>query len=768
MRTLWVSGLVLALGWLSVTAGDSETVSQPAPAPARASEPAKPALLEGVALGKPVAFAIVKADGQLRSIAVSAARARVEPGSAVASCAKFVARGQSPDDAPPLPPGKTATRETNPDIYVEKGSGSEAEPVLPEAKFDAMMRESAATVAMSSQTGSSQPKKADADVEESSDDALPADRPSSMAPTDEPAGEKEGGGSKFAADRLVTSGVKARAAAPSESGDGDVFAEDHSAFRSGEVKHAEIKTAAPIPSTSPKSEMAHPVVAKGIIARAKDLLHPSTKEREKKAILARTSNKSDAAHASPATDQNVALPSAKDRKKDVEGEPVSARSDDAATVDKDGNKGKDHALAILKDDGRVQADHPADDEKPKDAPIKPPSKFEDKPAEAPTPHFIPQSVDSTTAALGKPTVCCTQENCPYPGQLYGSAEYLVWFTKADHVPPLVTTGPASSNGILGQPGTIVLFGGPGTNLNEDVRQGGRFTLGYWLDPCHECAIEASYFFLGDHTQRFSASSGAFPLLARPFFRENTGSEFSEIVTRPDLSTGRVTIEAPTQLWGAEANVRHPLCCGCSYRLDGLAGFRYLDLTEGLHISEDIITSPTQSVFPNSRVQVSDRFDTHNQFYGGQVGMDGEIYRGRFFLGLRGKVALGDTHETLNINGSQAITDAQGNLHVFRGGLLALQSNIGHFTRDRFAVVPEVGLTVGCQLTDQLRVTVGYNLLYWSNVIRPGEQIDRVIDETLIPNFGARHPPAGQNRPMVLFKETDYWAQGLTFGVEYRY
>jgi hypothetical protein len=184
--------------------------------------------------------------------------------------------------------------------------------------------------------------------------------------------------------------------------------------------------------------------------------------------------------------------------------------------------------------------------------------------------------------------------------------------------------------------------------------------------------------------------------------------------------------------------------------------------------EDVRTSPTQAVFPNSHVLVSDSFDTHNQFYGGQVGLDGEYYLGRFFLGLRGKVALGDTHETLNINGSQMITDAQGNLHVFRGGLLALQSNIGHFTRDRFAVVPEVGLTVGCQLTDQLRFTVGYNLLYWSEVIRPGEQIDRVIDETLIPNFGARHPPAGQNRPMVLFKQSDYWAQGLTFGLEYKY
>src|SRR5207253_2456566 len=131
------------------------------------------------------------------------------------------------------------------------------------------------------------------------------------------------------------------------------------------------------------------------------------------------------------------------------------------------------------------------------------------------------------------------------------AEYLLWFTKGGHVPPLVTTGPVASNGILGQPGTVILFGGPGTTLDNDVRQGGRFTLGYWLDPCRQCAIEGSYFFLEDETTHFRASSDAFPLLARPFFRINTGSEFSEISTRPDLTTGNIHIEAPTSLWGAE-------------------------------------------------------------------------------------------------------------------------------------------------------------------------------------------------------------------------
>jgi hypothetical protein len=104
-----------------------------------------------------------------------------------------------------------------------------------------------------------------------------------------------------------------------------------------------------------------------------------------------------------------------------------------------------------------------------------------------------------------------------------------------------------------------------------------------------------------------------------------------------------------------------------------------------------------------------------------------------------------------------------------GGLLALPTNIGHFSRDRFSVVPEIGVNLGYQLTDHLRAYVGYNFLYWTNVVRPGAQIDRVLDVTLIPNFPVPGAvPTGQNRPMVPFKENDFWAQGINFGLEFRW
>jgi hypothetical protein len=384
---------------------------------------------------------------------------------------------------------------------------------------------------------------------------------------------------------------------------------------------------------------------------------------------------------------------------------------------------------------------------------------------APRPTAVP--LDCTAgAAVGPRLVPAVSDGVPVdPNRFYALAEYLSWWARTDHVPPLVTTGPPASEGILGRPGTQVLFGG---NLHEDIRSGGRFTVGYWLDCCHDCGIESSFFFLEPQNTRFSASSDVFPLLARPFLRQNDNTEFREIATRPGLSTGSVTVDTPSKFYGGDLNLRHNVCCGCNYRVDGLLGVRYLNLEEGVHITENLLATPGGSPFGGSHILVSDRFDTRNQFYGAQVGLDAEYRFGKVFVDARGKLAVGDTHQTLDIAGSQVVIDPAGNISTFRGGLLALPSNIGHYTRDRIGFVPEIGLSVGYQFNDAVRFSVGYNALYWVDVLRPGQQIDRVLDVTQIPNFSNNQRPTANPRPLVPFKETDFWAQGLTIGLELRY
>jgi hypothetical protein len=84
------------------------------------------------------------------------------------------------------------------------------------------------------------------------------------------------------------------------------------------------------------------------------------------------------------------------------------------------------------------------------------------------------------------------------------------------------------------------------------------------------------------------------------------------------------------------------------------------------------------------------------------------------------------------------------------------------------VVPEVGVNLGYWFTPTWRAYVGYNTLYWSNVVRPGEQIDRVVDLTFVPNPPPGVVPSGQSRPQPLFSQSNLWVHGIQFGIERRW
>jgi hypothetical protein len=356
---------------------------------------------------------------------------------------------------------------------------------------------------------------------------------------------------------------------------------------------------------------------------------------------------------------------------------------------------------------------------------------------------------------------------------------LLWKIRDANFPVLATTSTGfnprnamGTSGILGQPSTVVLFGGG--PVDSELRSGARFRAGYWFDDCQTWGIDAGGFFLAERSIGASFSSNGSQVLTRPFFNGATNSEFSEVTVQPGLS-GSLNISAPSELWGLEVNLRHNLLCGCWYRLDGLLGFRYLNLDESLNIREDIdVPVSIGGAFAGSHITVQDGFHTRNQFTGAQVGTDLAMHHGNWVLDVRGTVGLGNTHQTVDINGNQMILGGVGGNRNFGGGLLALPSNIGHHTRDQFSVVPELGVTLGYQVTENVRVFAGYNILYWTDVVRPGDQIDRTLNPRLIPNFvklnPASAPPGSANpvRPAFLFHNTDFWAQGMTVGAEFKY
>lgn len=356
-------------------------------------------------------------------------------------------------------------------------------------------------------------------------------------------------------------------------------------------------------------------------------------------------------------------------------------------------------------------------------------------------------------------------------------EYLLWWMPGMRTPVLATTSlDPNGLGFLGQPGTAPLLGEGdiiGTN-----RHGFRVRGGLWLDDCGSCGIDGSLFVLGRRTVDAAFSASQFGIITRPIFSPNIipGSgvvgETGEAVTVPNVLSGGLSAHAESFLWGADLNIRHCLCSGCDWKMMGFAGYRFLSLEEQLWVQEDILvvgTSP-RVVIPDpvgTTIVVRDTFDVENRFHGGQVGVTYERRRGRWDVDARASIALGVTNQELNIDGFQIRTRPGQPPVAFRGGLLAAGPNIGSFTRERFSIVPEFTLNVGYWLTPNLRAYAGYNFLYWTNVIRAGEEIDRVVDLTFVPNA----PPAipsGQQRPAALFNQSDLWVTGVQFGVEFRW
>jgi hypothetical protein len=371
--------------------------------------------------------------------------------------------------------------------------------------------------------------------------------------------------------------------------------------------------------------------------------------------------------------------------------------------------------------------------------------------------------------------------CPGPccsvGKVWGRAEYLLWWIKPGNVPALVTAsspGTAQANaGVLGQPTTLVANG---SHLDYNMFSGGRFTLGFGIPGTDCLGLESTYFFLANRGTTFVAGSNGSTILARPVTNILNGNQEAQLVAFPGVVAGSTAITSASRLWGIEGNLRQRLCCGCNGYLDLLGGFRYLEFDETLQVGENLtVLSPTATgstrtlgLPAGSNILVIDNFATKNQFYGGQLGIEGEYRFNRWFVGGQFKLALGVMRETVSINGSTVFLVPGVMPIVQQGGLLALPSNIGTYHNDQFAVIPEVSLRLGYQVTNNIRIFVGYNFLYASSVARPGDQINQVINKTQLPTVFGPSPLSGASAPIPLFRHTDFWAQGVTFGLEFKY
>ncbi|MFO0902489.1 MAG: BBP7 family outer membrane beta-barrel protein [Pirellulales bacterium] len=373
----------------------------------------------------------------------------------------------------------------------------------------------------------------------------------------------------------------------------------------------------------------------------------------------------------------------------------------------------------------------------------------------------------------------------FAGGLYVRAEYLRWQTSGMYVPALVTTSvavpgqtfppPVRNAGVLGVNGTVILYGD--NDILNETRSGGRIIFGLPLDYDQRLRIEAEYLGLDEAQSTYSATSSGNPILARPFFNlatqpNNIAQESSELVAYPNVIRGTVGVDANSQFEGAAVRLKYLMCCteGCvpslvrrrgdvpgGYKVELTGGYRYLRLDDNLSINEDLATIPGPGTF-----NLTDSFSTQNEFHGLEIGMLLQTRRGRWSMDWTSRVAIGNTNGTSTIFGQTIIDNGQ-QATTYQGGLLAQTSNIGTYSASDFAVVPELGVNLGFDLSPRFRVLVGYSLIYWSRVLRAGDQIDREVNPNLIPP--ANQPITGALRPEQAFVWTDFWAQGFSVGLE---
>ncbi len=214
----------------------------------------------------------------------------------------------------------------------------------------------------------------------------------------------------------------------------------------------------------------------------------------------------------------------------------------------------------------------------------------------------------------------------------------------------------------------------------------------------------------------------------------------------------------TSLYSAEANGRLTL----SSRLTVLVGFRWLQLNDSLL---GTLTPPdrTEPLWKNScnytNCQLSLitegdtpagnyppfwKTDVVNNLYGFQIGVDGKIWEfGRFSLGGQAKIGLFDDNawQSAGVSVRKTVYSASA-------------------TADNAAFAAEGGLQLKYQVTGQLALKTGYELLWLDGIaLAPGQIKETVTTST--PSTASVHMLGVNSGSNVLF-------QGFTAGLEYSF
>lgn len=340
------------------------------------------------------------------------------------------------------------------------------------------------------------------------------------------------------------------------------------------------------------------------------------------------------------------------------------------------------------------------------------------------------------------------------------AEALFWWYRDSPAPtPLIT------DGIVGLPSTQTYLGEQ--SLDTGMNPGVRITLR--LAASSKLGVEANVFYVPSRTTSRSVSSSGeigSTNLVLPYLDATTLMESGAELSYAPMYSGAASETLSNQFLGAELDGVWALPPSGTRTVEAIAGIRYLRLRETYTFTT---SSPYIPPYPVDIWTTTDRFATTNDFYGVQVGARTRFDDGAWFGSGAVRIALGGMVQAVDISGS-LVTNDYGPVQTFNGGYFALPTNIGNHSRTQFAVVPEVNLNVGYRITPAMSLYLGYSFIYASNVVRPGNQINRTLNTTQSTSW-TEDPvvrPAGPAQPSFAFNDSAFWAQGINAGIAIRF
>lgn len=377
-----------------------------------------------------------------------------------------------------------------------------------------------------------------------------------------------------------------------------------------------------------------------------------------------------------------------------------------------------------------------------------------------------------------------------------SAESLIWWTSQPDVPVIATTStqgtPGLQAGILGQPQTGELWGGG--DLFDLTRGGVRLRAGQWSDDNDGSGIQAEFLMLGSAGHNFFGQSNGNPILARPFVNQETGFADAQLIGFPGLSTGSLAFNAETRMYSvglhywAELIAEYDDGCGeggcgsscgsgcgsgCGSCCRSSSSCQQTDRIFGVKIGprfihhDDTILADEflTGLASGNQFRILDSFKTENSFLGGEIGLRAQRNKGIYSMDLGLNLGIGATRQELDVSGLTTVTTPAGLQTTTAGGFLAQSTNSGSWDKTKFSLVPSLEFKLGMEAGNGWRFAVGYDFMYWTNVLRASEQIDTVIHPDLFP---PAVNPTSATRPGPLLNESDYFAHGISISIERRW